>query len=150
MEAYEIKQSENGVSKSYTLLLEKISEHVNVLAKNGKPITRVMGIKRGLYRLKRGLGLVVPDQPNSALIEARKVLKEDIRMLVGDVQDKLNVDVLEAVEVGMVGEKELKRGLIKYDYDKLAKDGLKYKEIKEVLSEKYGFSISSIEKLVYK
>jgi hypothetical protein len=31
----------------------------------------------------------------------------------------------------------------------MSKKGLKYKDIKQILSDKYGFSVSSIEKLMY-
>jgi len=148
MNTYEIRQSENGLGKAYTKLMDRISEHVTLLAENGKPITSLMGIKRGLYRYKKeltlttGIGLV-PTQIEST------PLTEDLALLVSDVLDKFNIDVLESIEVGLVGEKELKRLLIKYDYERLAKSGIKYKEIKKQLSEKYEVSVSSIEKLVY-
>lgn len=150
MEIYEVKQSERSVGKAYTQLMDKLSFHVTLLAKNGKPITSVVGIKRMLYRYKRELidPFTPPDQSSS--MKERTFLDEGLRLLVGDVLDKYDVDVLEAVEVGLVGEKELKRLLIKYDYENLAKSGLKYKDIKKQLSEKYGVSVSSIEKLVYK
>ena len=149
MNTYEIRQSENGLGKAYTKLMDRISEHVTLLAKSGKPITSVMGIKRMLYRYKReltlttGIGLV-PTQIEST------PLAEDLALLVGDVLDKFNVDVLESVVVGLISKKELKRLLIKYDYEQLAKSGIKYKDIKKQLSEKYEVSVSSIEKLVYK
>jgi len=43
----------------------------------------------------------------------------------------------------------LKRILIVYYYEQMSKKGLKYKDIKQILSDKYGFSVSSIEKLMY-
>ena len=150
MVEYEVKQSEKSVGKAYALLMDKLSGHVTMLAKNGKPITSLMGIKRGLYRYKRELiPLSDPSVLQTSSQNERTPLAEDLSLLVGDVLDKLNVDVLESVEVGLVGEKELKRLLIKYDYEKLAKNGIKYKDIKKQLSEEYGVSVSSIEKLVY-
>ena len=146
MEIYEVKQSEKSVGKAYSQLMDKLSCHVALLAKNGKPITSFMGIKRGLYRYKREL-TPTPMEPTPT---GRIVLDEDLVLLVGDVLDKFDIDVQGAVEVGLVGEKELKRLLIKYDYEKLAKSGIKYKDIKKQLSEEYGVSVSSIEKLVYK
>ena len=49
------------------------------------------------------------------------------------------------------GEKVLEGNLnrIKKEYGEMAKEGMKYKDIKVLLSEKYGLSVSSIEKLVY-
>lgn len=149
MVEYEVRQSKKSVGKAYALLMDKLSGHVTLLAKNGKPITSLMGIKRGLYRYKRELTLTSGIGLSPTQIE-RTPLAEELALLVGDVLDKFNVDVLESVEVGLIGEKELKRLLIKYDYEKLAKSGIKYKEIKKQLSEKYGVSVSSIEKLVYK
>ena len=145
---YEIKQSQNGVSKAYLNLIDRLGKHVTLLAKNNKPITSVMGIKRMLYRFKREL-----TSPSAELTHFQMgrtyPLTPELEMLISDVQDKFNVDVLRAVEVGLVGEKDLKKVLIKYYYNKMFKDGLKYKDIKLKLSERFGFSVSSIEKLVY-
>ena len=147
MVTYEIKQSENGVSKAYMNLIDRLGKHVTLLAKNGKPITSVMGIKRMLYRFKRELTPLSAELTSSQM--GRIVVAPDLELLINDVQDRFDVDVLGAVEVGLVGEKDLKKVLIKYYYNKMYKDGLKYKDIKLKLSERVGFSVSSIEKLVY-
>ena len=157
-----IRQSENSVGKAYTKLMDKLSDHITLLARNGKPITSIMGIKRVMYRYRRQLTPLPAASPQrgeqtppSAELTPPQMgrtvsaLNEDVRLLVGDVLDKLDVDVLEAVEVGLVGEKELKRVLIKHDYEKLAKQGLKMIDVKKRLSEKYEWSVSRIEKLVY-
>ena len=150
MVTYEIKQSENGVGKAYNKLMDRINEHVKVLAENGKPITSVMGIKRMLYRYKKDLTFMTDPLRLRHLPEGRTALTQDMRILINDVMDKFDVDILGAVEAGFVGEKEIKRALIKYYYETMAKDGLKYKDIKNELSMRYGVSVSSIEKLVYK
>ena len=142
MNTYEIRQSENGLWKVYAKLMDRISEHVTLLAKSGKSISSVMEVKRMLYRYKRALTNPLTAKPTSAF-------NHDLILLANDVLDKFDVDVLGAVEVGLVGEKGLKKVLIKYYYELMAKDGLKYKDIKQILSQKYGFSISSIEKLMY-
>jgi len=149
MVTYEIKQSENGVSKAYLNLIDRLGKHVTLLAKNGKPITSVMGIKRMLYRFKREL--TTPQDPLRLrhLPEGRIPLTQDMRLLINDVQDRFDVDLLGAVEAGIVGEKDIKKALIKYYYDSMAKESMKYKDIKLKLSERFGFSVSSIEKLVY-
>ena len=150
-----MKQSERSVGKAYSQLMDKLSCHVTLLAKNGKPITSVMGIKRGLYRYKRELttplSAASPIPPPSCghLPKGRIALAPEIVLLANDVLDKFDVDVLGAVEVGLVVEKDLKRALIKYYYERMAKEGKTYKDIKKVLSERYGVSVSSIEKLVY-
>ena len=73
-----------------------------------------------------------------------------VSLLMEDVFNKMGVDVLDAVKAGLIGRKELSKALIKYDYEQMAKQGRKYKDIKAELSEKYGVSVSSIEKLVYR
>ena len=55
MVVYSIGQSEKAVGKSYLQLMENLSAHVTLLAKEGKPFASIMGIKRGLYRFKRQL-----------------------------------------------------------------------------------------------
>jgi len=150
MVSYEISNSAKGVSKAYALFMDKLSEHVIVLARNGKPITSVMATKRALYRYRQQFISHLSARDGHLPPEGRIALTKDMELLVGDVLDKFDVDVLEAVNVGLIGEKELKRVLIMYYYEQMAKQGLKYKEIKQVLSERYGFSVSSIEKLVYR
>ena len=151
MNTYEIKISESGISKAYLNLIDRLGEHVTLLAKNGKPITSVMGIKRMLYRFKKELTTTSVSNPLNSVehLHKRKIVDPDLELWINDVQDRFDVDVLGAVEVGLVGEKDLKKVLIKYYYNKMYKDGLKYKDIKLKLSERFGFSVSSIEKLVY-
>jgi len=142
MNTYEIRQSENGLWKAYAKLMDRISEHVTLLAKSGKPISSIMGVKRMLYRHKRALTTPLSAKPTSTY-------NHDLILLANDVLDKFDVDVLEAIEIGLVNEKDLKRILIVYYYEQMSKKGLKYKDIKQILSQNYGFSISSIEKLMY-
>ena len=160
MEGYEIRLSGTRVANAYSNFMDRLNDHVKVLAENGKPITSVMGIKRMLYRYKRDLtppsaeltppqmGRTNPDSSANHKHE-KKELGVELGLLVNDVQDKFDVDVFGAVEVGLVVEKDLKRALIKYYYERMAKEGKTYKDIKKVLSNRYGVSVSSIEKLVY-
>ncbi len=156
MEVYRISQSRKGVSQAYLQLMNKISSHVTLLAENGKPISSLMGIKRGLFRFKRSLCNQVlqlesgPSTPPSTPLRVTAEINEELLLLIGDVLDKLGLDVLEAVEVGLIGERDLKRVLIKYDYGQMVRKGIKHKVIKQQLGEQYGWSVSSIEKLVYR
>jgi hypothetical protein len=142
MNTYEIRQSENGLRKAYGKLMDRISKHVTLLARSDKPISSVMGVKRILYKYKRALTTPLPTKPTSAF-------NHDLILLANDVLDKFDVDVFETIEIGLVGEKDLKRILIVYYYEQMSKKGMKYKDIKRILCDKYGFSISSIEKLMY-
>jgi hypothetical protein len=145
MKNYEIEQSKSVISKQYSKLIEQLNFHIKLLAINGKPFTSAVAIKRGLHRLKIDY---LPSISSIAKREAK--LTESEEMLVSEVMDKLNADIRESIEIGLVGEKEIKRVLVKKEYENLAKEGMKYKDIKVLLSEKYKVSVSWIEKLVYK
>ena len=155
MVSYSIIQSEKVVSKAYLQLMERLSAHVTLLAMEGKPFVSFMGIKRGLYRFKRQLCNQVPVSdggPSTTLrVTGREqyIINEKLALLVGEVLDKFDLDVLEVVEVGLIGEKEIKKALAKYDYKQLVENGMTGREAKALLSEKYGFSTSMIEKLIY-
>ena len=143
MKVYEIEQSKAEVRKQYSKLIDQLNYHIKLLAENGKPFTSAMAIKRGLYHLR------IDYLPSDKNVRGRVKLSENEERLVSDVMDKLNADIKEAVEIGLAGEKELKRVLVKKDYEDMAKRGIMYKQIKQELSKKYGVSISWIEKLVY-
>ena len=152
MKTVEISQSGEILTAAYEELMEKISEHVTVLAMHDEPIEGIMTAKRGLYRLKEQL-----ESPKNVLVSemnrdiACKIgINQSLMWLIEETQQKLGIDVLEPVRLGMLGEKELKRTLIQYDYLELAKEGYKYKDIKQLLSCRYDWSVSRIEKLVYR
>ena len=145
MKNYEIEQSKTIITKQYSKLIEQLNFHIKLLAVNGKPFTSAIAIKRGLHRLR------IDYLPSVSSVVKRGIrLTENEEMLVSEVLDKLNTDIRESIEIGLVGEKEIIRVLVKKDYEDMAKDGMKYKDIKEQLSKKYGVSISWIEKLIYK
>jgi len=144
MKIYEIEQSKSAVRKQYSQLIDKLNFHIKLLAVNGKPFTSSVAIKRGLHRLR------IDYLPTISSIAKKGIkLSQSEEMLVSEVLDKLNTDIRESIEIGLVGEKEIKRVLLKKEYGEMAKEGMKYKDIKVLLSEKYGLSVSSIEKLVY-
>ena len=145
MKNYEIEQSKTVITKRYSKLIEQLNFHIKLLAINGKPFTSAVAIKRGLHRLR------IDYLPSvSSMVKRGIRLTENEEMLVSEVLDKLNTDIRESIEIGLVGEKEIIRVLVKKDYEDMAKEGMKYKDIKEQLSKKYGVSISWIEKLVYR
>ena len=125
--------------------MDKLSEHINLLAGNNKPFTSMMGIKRALYRLRI-------DYLEREVLDTKieEVLPTGLLTLVNDVQDKFGIDVTDAIRIGLAGEKEIKRVLIKKKYALLATEGISYKEIKDRLSREFGVSVSSIEKMVYR
>jgi hypothetical protein len=148
MKTVEINQSGQKLNEAYHELLDKISDHVQVLAMHDEPIDGIMTAKRGLYKLKEQLEIRSKDGTSSKIRTRR--MNQRMMWLIEETQQKLGLDALEAVKVGMVGEDDLKRVLIQHEYVEMAKQGMKYKEIKEVLSLKYDWSVSRIEKLVYR
>jgi len=144
MKNYEIEQSKSSIQKQYSKLIDQLNVHIKLLAINGKPFTSAVAVKRGLRRLRIDY---LPDISEG--VKKVKKLTESEEKLVNEVLDKLNADIRESIEIGLVGEKEIKRVLLKKEYGEMAKEGIKYKDIKVLLSEKYGLSVSSIEKLVY-
>lgn len=150
MKIYEVEQSKNELQKMYSQLIDKLTEHVKILSLNGRPITTVMAIKRGLIRLKIGYlehGAASMEQGG----ENKEIkLTQEEEILVTEIMEYLGIDVKQAVDSDLIGIKEMKRRLIQYHYDKMAKNGTSYKKIKEELSKKYGYSISAIEKLIYR
>jgi hypothetical protein len=145
MKNYEIEQSKTAIKKQYSKLLDQLNVHIKLLAINGRPFTSAVAVKRGLRRLRIDY---LPEISEG--VRKVKKLSESEEKLVNEVLDKLNADIRESVEIGLVGEKEIKRVLVKKEYEDMAKEGMKYKVIKELLSKKYDVSISWIEKLVYK
>ena len=144
---YIINQKESEVRLAYENLISKLDEYITLRAKEGLPISSLVGLKRTVFRNKKIIN--ANQKPKESNYE-REELEQGIAMLVEDVFNKMGVDVLEPVKAGLIGDKELKKALIKYDYFQMAKQGIKYKVIKQKLSEKYGFSVSSIEKMVYR
>ena len=145
MKNYEIEQSKTAIKKQYSKLIDQLNVHIKLLAINGKPFTSAVAVKRGLRRIRIDY---LPEISEG--VKKVKKLTESEEKLVNEVLDKLNADIRESVEIGLAGEKEIKRVLLKKEYEDMAKMGMKYKDIKVVLSEKYGLSVSMIEKLVYK
>ncbi len=153
MKAYVIEQSNNEIKKVYGLLIEKINQHVKLLAENSKPFTSFMGIKRGLLRLKIGYMDTSNTSTSSVHGSAQNkdvMLDGEEELLANEIFETMNIDVKQAVDTGLIGIREMKRQLVRHYYEQMAKEGKKYKDIKVELSKRYGLSVSSIEKLVYR
>ncbi len=142
MKTYTIEQSNNEVKKAYSLLIDRINDHVKLLAENSRPITSIMGIKRALYRLRIAY---IEEKPKEGI-----KLSESLELLANEVMDKYNIDIKGSIDIGLVGEREIKRVLVRKEYEEMAKQNMTYKVIKAKLSKRYGLSVSSIEKLVYR
>ena len=141
MKNYAIEQSKEEINFAYSRLIDKLGSHVKLLSEESMPITSIMAMIRGLRRLKL-------DYLQQIDIKRTK-LSENELLLADSVHKTFGVDVVPALGIGLFGTQQLKKVLISHEYEQLAKKGLKYKDIKQKLSAKYGWSVSSIEKLVY-
>ncbi len=77
------------------------------------------------------------------MTEYEKILSQEITALTGVEAEKL-------MEIGLVEPKQAKKWLVRHHYYTLAKTGRTYTDIKYELSDRYGISVSSIEKMVYR
>jgi len=139
---YIIKQSIGEVEYAYSRLIDKLDEHMKTLKDSGVPFIRYVGMKRALLKLK----LVYLSKKE---INGNK-MKESEELLANKILQNFHIDITGAIGIGLIGEKEMKRVLILKSYREMAKEGKKYKDIKEKLSKEFGVSISSIEKMVYR
>ncbi len=139
---YIIKQSFEELKYAYSRLIDKLDEHMKTLKDNDKPFRRYVGMKRSLLLLKL-------DYLSKKATKSKK-MKESEDLLANKILQNFQIDVTDAITIGLVGEREMKKALIIKAYEEMAKEGLKYKDIKARLSKEYGVSVSSIEKMVYK
>ena len=70
--------------------------------------------------------------------------------IIEDLKKEFGIDVTDVIEMGILHPDDAKKWLVKQLYFKWAKEDRTYTEIKEELSETYGISVSSIEKMVYR
>ena len=146
MNHYTIAQSDNDVKKAYSFLIERINDHVKLLAENSKPFTSFIGIKRGLLKLR--IGYI--DTHYAPAMDDKATISPLENKLATEILELLKIDVKPSVEVGLIGEREMKQQLVRHHYSEMAKQDMTYKVIKEKLGKRYGMSISAIEKLVYR
>lgn len=88
--------------------------------------------------------------PMEAQKEEKKQKGEDEMALAREIKELLGVDADWIMRVGLLSRTEARKWLVKQHYFRLARTGRTYADIKYELSEKYGMSVSSIEKLVYR
>jgi hypothetical protein len=74
---------------------------------------------------------------------------ENIKELSQEIKEIAGYETKELMELGLLPPKHAKKWLVKQRYFLLAKTGRTYTDIKYELSERYGISVSSIEKMVY-
>ena len=142
MNNYAIIQSKEEINYTYSRLVDKLNQHVKLLSEDKEPFTSIMAMIRGLRKLN--LDYLQEMRRNEVK------LKESELLLADKVHKIFKVDVVPSIEIGLFGEQQMKKVLVRHEYSELAKKGIKYKEIKVRLSKKYEVSVSWIEKLVYR
>ena len=149
MRNYDVKIAEDTASKAYFNFIEKLTKYIEILAENRLPFNSLIGIKRSALVLKRRFGDSSTSPLNVHKSSNRIVLNESTIKLIEEVLNEFDIDIKEAAELGLITERQMQAALIKYQYAEYAKTDITYKEAKQKLKEKYGWSLSRIEKLVY-
>lgn len=72
-----------------------------------------------------------------------KEIAEEIKQLSG-------VNALQLIEIGLLHPADARNWLIMQKYFQLYRQGMTYTDAKYELSDKYGVSVSSIEKMIYR
>lgn len=73
-----------------------------------------------------------------------------VHKLTEEIKEISGVDAKKMIEIGLLHPVDARRWLVRKKYYLLADGTRTYTDIKEELSEQYGISISSIEKLIYR
>jgi hypothetical protein len=74
----------------------------------------------------------------------------DKEVLVKEIEAATGIEAGPLLEIGLIQPKEAKKWLVRQLYYQLAKTGRTYADIKYELSDRFGISVSSIEKLIYR
>ncbi len=77
-------------------------------------------------------------------------MRKFVQNLAAEIRQVSGLDVENMIEIGLLHPEDAKRWLVQKKYYLLADGSRTLTEIKLELSEKYGLSVSSIEKLIYR
>ena len=71
-------------------------------------------------------------------------------LIIAEIQQLVGIDASQLIDIGLLSPQHARKWVVKQKYYQLAKTGRKYADIKEELSDDFGVSVSTIEKLVYR
>jgi len=74
----------------------------------------------------------------------------ELEMIAHELHAAVGIEAEKLLEIGLVKPHEAKKWLVKHYYYQWAKSGRTYADIKYELSLRYGISVSSIEKIIYR
>jgi len=140
---YEVKLSATRVEKKYLELMAEMNSHYKILIENEQPYISFRTIRQRITNERRNLEI-------KEQAEQREEITGELAKLIIEASEILEIDLYPAWRQKALTRQGLLNGIILHEYDRMSRNGLKYIKIKEELSERYGVSRSSIEKLVYK
>ena len=70
--------------------------------------------------------------------------------MLAEINELAGMDVANLVKKGLVNSNQARKWLVKHKYYEMAKTGRTYVDIKYELSDCYGVSVSTIEKMIYR
>jgi len=126
------------------IIANKVNDLVRITEKySGDDHKTVKSIMIQLNQIKRKLDIKpIPLENQNVDKKYNEVIKHGIEILEADVTELL-VKRITTV-------RQMQKALIIKEYEDYSKQGMTYKKIKLVLSDKYGWSVSAIEKVVYR
>jgi hypothetical protein len=71
-------------------------------------------------------------------------------LILGEIKELAGIDAEQLLEMGLLTTDHAKKWVVKKRYFQMAKTGRTYTDIKNELSDCFGMSVSTIEKLVYR
>ncbi len=71
-------------------------------------------------------------------------------LILGEIKELAGIDASKLFDIGLIPEDHARNWVVRQKYFLMAKTGRTYRDIKEELSDEYGVSVSTIEKLVYR
>lgn len=71
-------------------------------------------------------------------------------LIAVEIKDFTGIDPRQFIDIGIIPVDHAKKWVVKQKYFQLAKTGRTYTDIKNELSDIYGISVSSIEKMIYR
>jgi hypothetical protein len=77
-------------------------------------------------------------------------MENEMSVIINEINELTGYEIGELIGCGLVPMKHAKMWLVHRHYYAQAKQGRKYSEIKAELSERYGVSVSTIEKMIYR
>lgn len=71
-------------------------------------------------------------------------------LIIGEIKELAGIDTSKLFDIGLIPADHARNWVVKQKYFQLAKTGRTYTDIKNELSDEYGVSVSTIEKMVYR